>query len=373
MYRILVGIRRRRRGQAAVGGGKGFRSEAALDAIRCFVEKGREQGDQLHVALYNYPSISGAYAALFASLFHSKLRLPFLPLPFSSFHPFKGEDFKLADVKTCYLLDFIGPKDFSLELSKFIPRVIAFDHHQRTAIRISKMKEKLPSNLDLQVDSTRCSARAAFDYFSAELIGNGDSQGLLNLGELERVKYFLRYIEDSDLCHRKLHDIKYFNAGIKDLHAKLNCIVNPHLFDQLLEIDASSLIAKGRSVLVSRENAANTFIKNPFKIHLGRGLYGECLAVRSDGNSNLSHEISLELSRRSSASGLRPIGAAVFMQRGNVKVCLRSFDNMTDTSEIARVYGGGGKPSSSSFTLRMDEYNLWTSVNVPDSFAGREY
>lgn len=32
------------------------------------------------------------------------------------------------------------------------------------------------------------------------------------------------------------------------------------------------------------------------------------------------------------------------------------------------VYGGGGKPSSSSFTLRMDDYNLWTSVNVPDTY-----
>ncbi|KAF8641944.1 hypothetical protein HU200_067658 [Digitaria exilis] len=42
----------------------------------------------------------------------------------------------------------------------------------------------------------------------------------------------------------------------------------------------------------------------------------------------------------------RPIGAVVFMQRG-----------------ILKAYGGGGKPSSSSFALRMDEFNTWTSVN----------
>ncbi|KAF3330555.1 hypothetical protein FCM35_KLT03909 [Carex littledalei] len=362
MYRILGGTRRR---QTPLGGGRGFRSEAALDAIRCFVERGRETGG-LNVALYNYPSFSGAYAALFASLFHAKLHLPFLPLPFSSVHPFKVEDFKLADVRTCYLLDFIGPKDFSFELSQFIPCVIAFDHRQSTITRISKMREKLSSNVDLQVDTTRSSARATFDYFSTKLLVNGGSQRLLNTEDLERVTFLLRYLEDSDLCQWKLPDIKYFNAGIKDLRAKLNCIVNPHLFYQLLEIDTSALIAKGRSILISRQNEAGTLVKNAFKIRLGRGLYGECLAVRSDGNSNLSHEISLELSRRSSAAGLRPIGAAVFMQRGIIKVCLRSFDNTADTSEIAKVYGGGGKPSSSSFTLRMDEYNLWTA-NVPES------
>jgi hypothetical protein len=28
-----------------------------------------------------------------------------------------------------------------------------------------------------------------------------------------------------------------------------------------------------------------------------------------------------------------------------------------------KAYGGGGSPSSSSFIIRMDEYNQWLSVN----------
>ena len=88
------------------------------------------------------------------------------------------------------------------------------------------------------------------------------------------------------------------------------------------------------------------------------------------------------------------------MQRNNLKMCLRSTDSATDTSEVAKVcinmkqswfflfiyflfnvgylgliiskfslhiivkaYGGGGSPSSSSFIIRMDEYNQWLSVN----------
>jgi len=93
------------------------------------------------------------------------------------------------------------------------------------------------------------------------------------------------------------------------------------------------------------------------------GLYSYYKAIRADRNSKLSHEIGLELSRRSAAAGLRPIGAVVFMQRGILKVCLRTTDNTTNTANIAKAYGGGGKPSSSSFALRMDEFNTWTSVN----------
>lgn len=101
-----------------------------------------------------------------------------------------------------------------------------------------------------------------------------------------------------------------------------------------------------------------------FKVRLGRGVYGECLGVRADGNSHLSDEIGKELSVKSDAAGLRPIGAVVYMLRNDLKMCLRSIDSATDTSEVAKAYGGGGSPSSSSFIIRMDEYNQWLSVNA---------
>jgi hypothetical protein len=34
----------------------------------------------------------------------------------------------------------------------------------------------------------------------------------------------------------------------------------------------------------------------------------------------------------------RPIGAVVFLQRGMLKVCLRTADNATNTSEVAKVH-----------------------------------
>ncbi|KAL4179907.1 hypothetical protein AMTRI_Chr13g122460 [Amborella trichopoda] len=121
----------------------------------------------------------------------------------------------------------------------------------------------------------------------------------------------------------------------------------------------TEFIAKGRSYIEHRQDAANKLLDGAFKIRLRKGFYGECLGIRADGNSHLCNEIGNQLSEKSSAAGLRPIGAVVYMQRGNLKMSLRSMDSATDTSEISKAYGGGDHPKSSSFIIRMDEYNKW--------------
>ncbi|KAF8664799.1 hypothetical protein HU200_054523 [Digitaria exilis] len=356
---------------------RAFRSEAALEAIRSHSLPSKstttlsssdadDPAGPASLALYNYPTFAGAYAALAARLFHQRVRRRLLVLPFSSVDPFRAEDFEDAGFQTCYLLDFIGPKKFAFELSKFVPRVIAFDHRQSTLARIPKLGQ-CPSNVELHIDTLKSSVRSVFDYFSKKLPGSkSDSricEHLFDQEDEERVSNVLEYIDDSDLRRWQLPNTKEFQTALRDERAKLNCVTNPHVFEQLLQLDVDDLLNRGKSLAHDRLQAAGEFIQKPFKIQLGRGMYGECLAIRADGHSKLSHEIGLELSRRSSAAGLRPIGAVVFMQRGILKVCLRTTDSTTNTAEIAKAYGGGGKPNSSSFALRMDEFNTWTSVN----------
>ncbi|KAL7199742.1 hypothetical protein ACSBR2_021948 [Camellia fascicularis] len=108
-------------------------------------------------------------------------------------------------------------------------------------------------------------------------------------------------------------------------------------YGDLLEISSADLIGKGISYISTRQDAVKKLLDKVFKVRLGRGFYGECLGVRADGNSNLSDEIGKELSIKSAAAGLRPIGAIGYMQRNNLKMCLRSTDTATDTSEVAKV------------------------------------
>nr|XP_018674162.1 PREDICTED: uncharacterized protein LOC103997411 isoform X3 [Musa acuminata subsp. malaccensis] len=215
-----------------------FRSEAALDALRSH-SRTVTAAARSHLVLYNYPSFSGAFAALFAHLFHSHLGLPFLVLPFSSVEPFRAEDFETGAFETCYLLDFIGPKLFSVEMSRIIPRVIAFDHRENTLRRISRIGECL-DNLELRIDTKKSSALAVYDFFSEKLFQMKSSQvtrrveiaNLLNQEDAERVATVLRHVEDVDLHQWRMPDIKAFNIGLRDERAKLNCITNPFMFEQ---------------------------------------------------------------------------------------------------------------------------------------------
>ncbi|KAK9286303.1 hypothetical protein L1049_014693 [Liquidambar formosana] len=341
---------------------RSFRSNAAIDALTKASE-----AKTPNIVFYNYPSFSGAFSALFAHLFHSRLNLPCLILPFSSVEPLRIEDLYVDELEKCYFLDFLGPKGFAVELSRrSMCEVIGFDHRKSVLSHISST-EDCPANLSFHVDLEKSSSSAVYEYFSTKLADMKSTQGeavsLLDSKDQDRVELVLEYIEDGDLRQWSLPDIRAFNNGLGEWRSKLNCITNPYMYEQLLEISSVDLISKGNSYISSHQNAANKLLNKVFKVRLGRGFYGECLGVRADGNSNLSDEIGKQLSVKSAAAGLRPIGAVIYMQRNNLKVCLRSIDRATDTSEVAKAYGGGGSPSSSSFIIRMDEYNQWLSVN----------
>lgn len=339
---------------------RNFRSDAALQSLR-----NASEARTPNLVLYNYPSFSGAYGALFAFLYHSRLNLPCLILPFSSVIPFRVEDVCIEELKTCYFLDFIGPKGFAFELSKRTSsKLIGFDHRQSALSRISS-REYFDVNVTFHVNIEKSSSTAAYEYFSAALTETrsdiDNTMFLVSPEEREQMEMVLKYVEDEDLRKWRLPDTQAFKIGLRDWRSKLNCITNPLMYQQLMEINAEDITKKGKSYLLHRKSDANKLLHKVFRVQLGRGFYGECLGFRADGNSELSDEIGKELSKRSVAAGLRPIGAVIYMQRNNLKMCLRTTDSSTDTSEISKAYGGGGLPSSSSFIIRMDEYNKWLS------------
>ncbi|XP_037496586.1 uncharacterized protein LOC105636022 isoform X6 [Jatropha curcas] len=296
-------------------GTHGFRSVAALEAIA----KAREEKVP-NMVLYNYPSFSGAFSAAFARIFHSRLNLPSLILPFSSIEPLRIGDLNFEGLERCYLLDFLGPPGFASSLARqSMCEVIGFDHRKSVLSKIPST-EDCEQKITFYVDIEKSSSTAVYEYFSNELVDMKSSHGevarLLNPEEQVQIEDVLEHIEDVDLRRWSLPDIGAFNMGLSEWRSKINCVTNPHMFEK---------------------------------------------GVRADGYSNLADEIGRQLSVKSAAAGLRPIGVVIYMQRNNLKMCLRSADTATDTSEIAKAYGGGGSLSSSSFIIRMDEYNQWLS------------
>ncbi|KAK4254155.1 hypothetical protein QN277_009573 [Acacia crassicarpa] len=337
---------------------RSLRSNAALEAI---AKASEERVNS--IVLYYYPSFSGAYSALFAHLFHSYHNIPCLILPFSSVAPLRVEDLNIEGLETCYLLDFLCPKEFLLKLSQQLKcKVIGFDHRKSVLPCIPNVND-CPENLTIHLNLEKSSSSAVYEYFSTKHADirtpDGVVPSFLDSKVKDHVELVLKYIEDGDLRRWSLPNIRAFNIGLREWCSRFNCVANPYMYEQLLELTSEDLIAKANSDLSSRQNDANKLLGKVFRVRLGKGFYGECLGVRVDGNSDLSDEIGKLLSAKSAAAGLRPIGAVIFMQRNNLKMCLRSTDKATDTSEVAKEYGGGGSPSSSSFIIRMDEYNQW--------------
>lgn len=48
-----------------------------------------------------------------------------------------------------------------------------------------------------------------------------------------RVELILKYIEDADLRHWSLPDIKPFNIGLSEWRSRFSCISNPYMFKQV--------------------------------------------------------------------------------------------------------------------------------------------
>lgn len=56
---------------------------------------------------------------------------------------------------------------------------------------------------------------------------------LLEQEDQKRVSNVLEYIEDADLRRWQLLNTKEFQTALREERGKLNCITNPHVFEQV--------------------------------------------------------------------------------------------------------------------------------------------
>nr|GMC75442.1 uncharacterized protein LOC109161432 [Ipomoea batatas]GMC76593.1 uncharacterized protein LOC109161432 [Ipomoea batatas] len=115
---------------------RSFRSDAVLEVLAKASE-----AKTPNIILYNYPSFSGAFVALFAHLYHDRLNLPHLVLLFSSFECFK---------------------------------VLAFVHRISVVSRVPLIEE-CDESIGFQVNLEKRSSRAAYDYFSSKFSLNSST------------------------------------------------------------------------------------------------------------------------------------------------------------------------------------------------------
>ncbi|BFI32236.1 uncharacterized protein MPTK2_4g04030 [Marchantia polymorpha subsp. ruderalis] len=334
------------------------------------------------VVLYHYPCPDGVFAALAAHLYHSAVGCPVHFLPNSVFQPLTVKDLNVEGVDVFYLLDFAGPQSFAVDLAHKAKQVIVLDHH-KTALETLPRNGEGPQNLLSVLDMSRSGATVAYDYFQEKLqtadlkklppsliySRNPVSQSvnLLSESKLQRVRALFKYIEDADLWKWKLPDSKAFSSGLSDIGLEFSYLKNPGIFEQLLELDTQDLICRGRESLKSKQAVIDGVLVESFRLALGGGQFGHCLAVRADDSAHLRSELGNQLAAKSLTSELLPIGAVIYVQPGyegtetQFKVSLRSIGESADTTKISQAYGGGGHRNASSFLISREELERWKS------------
>ncbi|KAJ4713604.1 DHHA1 domain protein [Melia azedarach] len=212
--------------------------------------------------------------------------------------------------------------------SKFSPkvsRVVILDHH-KTALEAKIEGENVVKVLDME----RSGATIAYDYFKEKILDKTLHR------EFERVRLLFDYIEDGDLWRWRLENSKSFSSGLKDLNIEFSFQLNPSLFEQLLSLDLESIISHGMVSLSHKQRLIEGTLNQSYKIALGGGAFGHCLAVDADAVAELRSELGHQLANKSRDLKLRGIGAVVYrvpeLQNDQVvKISLRSLDN-EDTS-----------------------------------------
>ncbi|KAI9073169.1 hypothetical protein K1719_030699 [Acacia pycnantha] len=314
--------------------------------------------------LYHYPCPDGAFAALAAHLYFKATSLPALFFPNTVYRPLRAEELPTHEISDLYLLDFVGPSGFVHEISAKVGKVVILDHH-KTALENLGSGSLVDENVIKVIDMERSGATIAFDYFKEKLLSSGaDAKHQSVVKQFEGVRKLYDYIEDGDLWRWKLQNSKAFSSGLKDLNIEFDVRLNPSLFDQLLSLDVDSVISQGMSSLSCKQKLIDDCLSQSYKIALGGGAHGSCLAVNADAAlSELRSELGNQLAGKSQNLNLRAIGAVVYKvpELGNddmLKISLRSLGN-EDTTPISLEFEGGGHKNASSFILSSEQFEQW--------------
>ncbi|CAL5434262.1 unnamed protein product [Camellia sinensis] len=142
----------------------------------------------------------------------------------------------LKGSRNATFLIFLGRKDLWRNFRGELHVVIGFDHRKSVLSKISSDYD-CSGNLTFQVDLEKSSSTDVYEYFFAKLsemkYGDRQCQKLLNPKDRDRVELVLKYVEDADLRRWIFPNIKAFNIGLGEWRSMLNCITNPHMYEQM--------------------------------------------------------------------------------------------------------------------------------------------
>ena len=179
---------------------------------------------------------------------------------------------------------------------------------------------------------------------------------------LIRIHNLFKYIEDNDLWRRSLPNSKHFSLGLDSKKIEFDITKNPNLFQQLQDLNLEKLIEEGKIEEKRVQDIIDGYLPKAFPVKLGgaNANFGTCLAVETS-HATIKSELGNQLAQRSREKGLRSMAVILFCEEklpDRYIVSLRSLDK-EDTTEISKIYGGGGHLNASGFNIDKKSFDSW--------------
>lgn len=221
-----------------------------------------------------------------------------------------------------WFVDFSYKRPVILEMAKTASFIHILDHHKSAEADLVD----LPENVDVKFDMNRSGARLAWEQFHPN----------------EKTPELLLRVEDRDLWRFTFQDTKGVSAYLfsQDYDFKLWGWVVKLAEDKH---DLEEMESYGNVILKKQSKDINELLQNKFKIRI-RGY--EVWAA------NLPYTLCSEAGNIL-AQG-EPFGATFYLDGVSAIFSLRSTEEGTDVSEIAKFYGGGGHKHAAGFKVPHD-------------------
>lgn len=202
---------------------------------------------------------------------------------------------------------------------------------------------KFDSSIEFIIDTTKSSIRSCWEYFNTNLV----------------LPKLLKYIEDYNTWKFQYKESKRLNYALNSINSKVDYCYWSQLSmsDDLLNY----VLQKGQAVEEYFNTINIKFINNEdnlFYTNIGEHKVVLLTLTRANDINELADLI---LSVKEDVDFV--IGFNLLGSDNSFKVSLRSRVDEVDVSEIARRFGGGGKPTTSGFILNKKDLNPNEIIN----------
>lgn len=239
--------------------------------------------------------------------------------------------------KNVLICDFSYPLDILQQMILTANKLLIIDHHKTSQKDLETLSDKYKI-----FDMNHSGAYLVWKYMFPSI----------------EVPNLILYIEDRDLWRKQLPYTEEFTAGLSNIAKTFEN------FEKLLKpIEFAELIGMGRTILAYDNKQMDNIIRNGIcrptliagKIY--NVAYLNSVVYRSDLGNRL-----LSVFPECDFSCIYVYGDSTC----ETWISLRSSDDKTDVSEIAKLYGGGGHRNASGITLKglVNSTDLF-SVSTP--------